>query len=39
MARPVFDAAIIHDLRLRVISHNEAHPDAKTKLGAHNPLI
>ena len=32
MARPVFDAAIIHDLRLRVISHNEAHPDAKTKL-------
>lgn len=33
MARPTFTAELIHDLRLRVISHNEAHPSAKTKLG------
>ena len=31
--QPTFDAALIHDLRLRVIGHNEAHPGAKTKLG------
>lgn len=31
--RPTFDAALIGDLRQRVISHNEAHPGAKAKLG------
>lgn len=31
--RPTFDAQLIADLRLRVIEHNEAHPQAKVKLG------
>lgn len=31
--RPTFDATLIGELRQRVISHNEAHPDAKVKLG------
>lgn len=31
--RPPRDAGLIQDLRLRVIHHNKAHPDAKTKLG------
>lgn len=31
--RPLIDAAVIAELRSRVIAHNEAHPHAKAKLG------
>ncbi len=31
--RPTFDAALIADLRHRVIEHNERHPTARAKLG------
>ncbi len=31
--RPTFDAALIGELRSRVIRHNEAHPQARAKLG------